>query len=130
MRKWHIDAYKNPSLNCFHDLKAIENVPSGASHKVLDVIVLLMSHAIANRKKPVEAIFRRKVRQGHFTEELLQATFTSHAQVGINCNMDGISMYFSKYGILHLLSKAKKLVSNEWMNWMNDLHSYSCKTFK
>ncbi|XP_071510780.1 Fanconi anemia group D2 protein-like [Diadema antillarum] len=61
--------------------KAIENVSSSAEHKVVDIFVLLISHAIANRKKSVEALFRKKVRQGHFTEELLQATFTSHSKV-------------------------------------------------
>eukprot|EP00057_Strongylocentrotus_purpuratus_P008512 XP_011662986.1 PREDICTED: Fanconi anemia group D2 protein [Strongylocentrotus purpuratus] len=61
--------------------KAIESVSDAAGHKVLDIFVLLISHAVANRKKPVEAVFRHKVRKGHFTEELLQATFTSHAKV-------------------------------------------------
>ena len=53
--------------------------------KALDIIVLIIIHsAAADRKKPIESLFRNKVRTGHFTEELLQATFTSHASVSLS----------------------------------------------
>ena len=44
------------------------------------MFVLLILHC-NNYKKPVESLVRNKVRAGHFTEVLLQTTFTGHAQV-------------------------------------------------
>ena len=46
------------------------------------MFVLLILHC-NNYKKPVESLVRNKVRAGHFTEVLLQTTFTGHAQVGV-----------------------------------------------
>ncbi|XP_022104971.1 Fanconi anemia group D2 protein-like isoform X2 [Acanthaster planci] len=63
-------------------VKAIENVNAASEHKVVDIFILLIAHAVAaNRKKTVESVFRRKVRSGHFREELLITAFSSHAQV-------------------------------------------------
>ncbi|XP_077977229.1 Fanconi anemia group D2 protein-like [Glandiceps talaboti] len=62
-------------------IKAIENISSAAEHQVIDIFVLLILHSTGNRKKMVESLVRNKIRAGHFNEELLQATFSLHAQV-------------------------------------------------
>ncbi|XP_046358167.2 Fanconi anemia group D2 protein-like [Haliotis rufescens] len=61
-------------------IKAIDNLKDPADHKVIDIFVLLILHA-TNRKKPVESLFRNKIRSGAFTEPLLQSAFTDHAQI-------------------------------------------------
>ncbi|XP_072026579.1 Fanconi anemia group D2 protein-like [Amphiura filiformis] len=62
-------------------VKAIESVDSTKDHKALDIIVLIIIHyAAPDRKKSVESVFRNKIRMGHLSEILLQATFSSHAQ--------------------------------------------------
>ncbi|KAI0237248.1 Fanconi anemia group D2 protein [Lamellibrachia satsuma] len=61
-------------------LKTIEAVRSAADHRVIDLVVLFILH-VTNYKKPVESLFRNKIRASHFTEGLLQTTFSSHTQV-------------------------------------------------
>ena len=54
---------------------------SPGKHKVVDLFVLLILHSTANRKKAVESLIRNKIKNGHFTEEMLSAAFNSHSQV-------------------------------------------------
>ena len=54
---------------------------SPGKHKVVDLFVLLILHSTANRKKAVESLIRNKIKNGHFTEEMLTAAFNSHSQV-------------------------------------------------
>ncbi|KAK2186157.1 hypothetical protein NP493_212g05054 [Ridgeia piscesae] len=61
-------------------LKTIEGVRSATDHRAIDLLVLLILHSTSH-KKVVESLFRNKIRAGHFTEVLLQATFSSHSQV-------------------------------------------------
>ena len=62
-------------------MQAIESVNSPGKHKVVDLFVLLILHSTANRKKAVESLIRNKIKNGHFTEEMLTAAFNSHSQV-------------------------------------------------
>ena len=61
--------------------QTIEGVRSATDHRAIDLLVLLILHSTSH-KKVVESLFRNKIRAGHFTEVLLQATFSSHSQVG------------------------------------------------
>ena len=54
---------------------------SPGKHRVVDLFVLLILHSTANRKKAVESLIRNKIKNGHFTEEMLTAAFNSHSQV-------------------------------------------------
>lgn len=58
----------------------IDGVKQPGDHKVMDIFILLILHT-TSRKKPVESIFRNKIRAGGFTEVLIQAAFGAHAQV-------------------------------------------------
>lgn len=49
----------------------------------MDLFVLLILHSTANRKKAMESLIRNKIKNGHFTEEMLSAAFNSHSQVGM-----------------------------------------------
>ena len=49
--------------------------------QVVDLFVLLILHSTANRKKAMESLIRNKIKNGHFTEEMLSAAFNSHSQV-------------------------------------------------
>ncbi|RMX53291.1 hypothetical protein pdam_00015249, partial [Pocillopora damicornis] len=60
---------------------AIESVNSPVKHKVVDLFVLLILHSTANRKKAMESLTRNKIKNGHFTEEMLSAAFSSHSQI-------------------------------------------------
>jgi len=62
-------------------MKAIESVDTSAKHKVVDLFVLLILHSTANRKKAIESLIRNKIKNGHFTEEMLAAAFNSHSQI-------------------------------------------------
>lgn len=62
-------------------IKAIESVNSPVKHKVVDLFVLLILHSTANRKKAMESLIRNKIKNGHFTEEMLSAAFSSHSQI-------------------------------------------------
>ena len=55
------------------------------SLQVVDLFVLLILHSTANRKKAMESLIRNKIKNGHFTEEMLSAAFSSHSQVRM-CN--------------------------------------------
>ncbi|XP_041347848.1 LOW QUALITY PROTEIN: Fanconi anemia group D2 protein-like [Gigantopelta aegis] len=61
-------------------IKAIDSLKSPADHKVIDIFVLLILHS-TNRRKPVESLFRNKIRTSAFTEVLLHAAFESHGQI-------------------------------------------------
>lgn len=61
-------------------IKVIDGVKQPGDHKVMDIFILLILHT-TSRKKPVESIFRNKIRAGGFTEVLIQAAFGAHAQV-------------------------------------------------
>lgn len=52
--------------------------------QVVDLFVLLILHSTANRKKAMESLIRNKIKNGHFTEEMLSAAFNSHSQVGMS----------------------------------------------
>lgn len=78
-------------------LKNIGKVRTAAYHKPIDIIMLLILHSISpdlTRKKAVEAVFKNKIRIGHFKESLIQDTLS----VGLVI----IKEYFS--GLLKLLS--------------------------
>lgn len=47
------------------------------------MFVLLILHSTANRKKAVESLIRNKIKNGHFTEEMLGAAFNSQSQVSL-----------------------------------------------
>ncbi|XP_021343216.1 Fanconi anemia group D2 protein-like [Mizuhopecten yessoensis] len=61
-------------------IKVIDGVKQPGDHKVIDIFILLILHS-TNRKKPVESLFRNKIRAGGFTEVLVQAAFGAHSQV-------------------------------------------------
>ena len=68
------------------EMQAIESVDTSAKHKVVDLFVLLILHSTANRKKAIESLIRNKIKNGHFTEEMLAAAFNSHSQVRLKNN--------------------------------------------
>lgn len=73
-------------LNCVTLSKwSIINVTIILCHflQVVDLFVLLILHSTANRKKAMESLIRNKIKNGHFTEEMLSAAFNSHSQVGM-----------------------------------------------
>ena len=49
----------------------------------MDFFVLLILHSTANRKKVVESLIRNKIKNGHFSEEMLGAAFNSQSQVSL-----------------------------------------------
>ncbi|XP_041347847.1 Fanconi anemia group D2 protein-like [Gigantopelta aegis] len=59
--------------------EVIDSLKSPADHKVIDIFVLLILHS-TNRRKPVESLFRNKIRTSAFTEVLLHDAFGSHGQ--------------------------------------------------
>ena len=61
-------------------LQAVDAVKLPADHKVMDIFILLILHS-TNRRKPVESMFRNKIRSAAFTEVLLQGAFGAHAEV-------------------------------------------------
>lgn len=63
--------------------QAIEAVNTPGRHKAVDLFVLLILHSTANRKKAVESLIRNKIKNGHFTEEMLGAAFNSQSQVSL-----------------------------------------------
>ncbi len=69
-------------ISLVSNFQTIEAVKTSGEHKVIDMFVLLILHANSYRK-PVESLLRNKIRAGHFSEVLLQATFGSHAQVSV-----------------------------------------------
>ena len=71
------ETHKNEAL--FY-LQAIESVKTAGDHKVVDLFVLFILHT-HNYKKAVESLFRSKIRNGLFAENLLYTTITSHSQV-------------------------------------------------
>lgn len=64
-------------------MQAIEAVNTPGRHKAVDLFVLLILHSTANRKKAVESLIRNKIKNGHFTEEMLGAAFNSQSQVSL-----------------------------------------------
>ncbi|XP_022805734.1 Fanconi anemia group D2 protein-like [Stylophora pistillata] len=94
-------------------IKAIESVNSPVKHKVVDLFVLLILHSTANRKKAMESLIRNKIKNGHFTEEMLSAAFSSHSQI--------LREYFPD-----LLSLAEILLRSPDPS----VCSYACSTYK
>lgn len=94
-------------------IKAIESVNAPGKHKVIDLFVLLILHSTANRKKAMETLIRNKIRNGHFTEEMLSAAFNSHSQI--------LRDYFSD-----LLSLAEVLLRSPDAS----VCSYACAMYK
>ena len=77
-----VDVFEELTIWWF-SIQAIESVNAAAKHKVVDLFVLLILHSTANRKKSVESLIRNKIKNGHFTEEMLTAAFNSHSQVRV-----------------------------------------------
>ena len=73
--------HKKKILSHFFFFQAIESANTPGNHKVVDLFVLLILHSTANRKKAMETLIRNKIKNGHFTEEMLNAAFSSHSQV-------------------------------------------------
>ena len=69
---------------------------SATDHRAIDLLVLLILHSTSH-KKVVESLFRNKIRAGHFTEVLLQATFSSHSQVGVTARSNRWTMKSINY---------------------------------
>ncbi|XP_065829694.1 Fanconi anemia group D2 protein-like isoform X2 [Oscarella lobularis] len=61
--------------------KAIENVTTSDDHKVVDIFVFFILLSVAKRRKPLETLFRSKIKSGLFTDELLSQTFVSHSHI-------------------------------------------------
>lgn len=57
-------------------LKVVENAKTGA--KTLDILILVILHGHPKRARPVEALFKNKVRMGVFTEDLIHNTLKTH----------------------------------------------------
>ncbi|XP_044183012.1 Fanconi anemia group D2 protein-like isoform X2 [Acropora millepora] len=93
--------------------KAIESANTPGNHKVVDLFVLLILHSTANRKKAMETLIRNKIKNGHFTEEMLNAAFSSHSQI--------LREYFSD-----LLSLAEILLRSPDPS----VSSYACEMYK
>ena len=70
-------------MSVFSLFQTIDGVKTTGGHKVIDLLTLLMLHSLANRKRPVESVVRNKIRSGLFTEVLLHAAFSSHAEVWV-----------------------------------------------
>nr|CAG8583464.1 7085_t:CDS:10 [Entrophospora candida] len=68
------------SRKYIHDawLKIINDISSPIDHKIIDILVLLILHSIKSSKKKVEAIFRKKISVGLFTQSLLKETIINH----------------------------------------------------
>ncbi|XP_071548151.1 Fanconi anemia group D2 protein-like isoform X1 [Panulirus ornatus] len=63
-------------------LKAIQDVYDVASVKPLDLLILLILHdAAPSQRRPIESIFRNKIRTGLFSDTILEKIFTNHGTV-------------------------------------------------
>ncbi|KAG0328620.1 Fanconi anemia group D2 protein [Podila humilis] len=58
--------------------KALVAIDKASGHKVIDVMVLVILHSIANRKKKTEALIRQKIIDGVLTTKLLKDTISVH----------------------------------------------------
>ncbi|CAJ0839128.1 14050_t:CDS:10, partial [Entrophospora sp. SA101] len=79
------------SRKYIHDawLKIINDISSPIDHKIIDILVLLILHSIKSSKKKVEAIFRKKISVGLFTQSLLKETIINH-HAGLEYYFPGI----------------------------------------
>ena len=67
---------------CPVPFQALDGITPPEVHHPLDLLLLLQLHDTAPaRQRLVEAVLKKKVRSRVFTREVLQQTFTAHAQV-------------------------------------------------
>lgn len=60
-------------------IKLISSIRSANDHKSVDIIILLMLHSFGyNRKHAIEAIFKKKVKTGQLTSNLLKSTLEKY----------------------------------------------------
>ena len=57
--------------------------------KFLSQQVMMLLHSLPNRRRNVESLFKNKVRQGLFTTELINMTFTKHS-TPLKSNFDSL----------------------------------------